>query len=371
MNAGLLYGASKKNCEELRYEWLEKTAQDRARAAGDPDWEKKLNRMKRTVLENATNRKLSFLTKGRKGSLDRIQIPTHAWYLSPTKAEIYHYDSGVFEAYPEAEPGTFHPYHTIKVPLPDSVRIDVTYNTDRHLWIPTLITDEPICWRDMVQQEELESALLKRNERHLQQTEREAGVSTQPPLTTIRENHGVNPCAKKLCQGVHQSPLVLTPEMTAFFSALQTDPHSNLPLIDGTLTTEDVQSMFKRAKERTSSDSSTLNYTIWKCLATDDVIAGIMSVLFSLPFLYGFVNRHWTSMTDFMLEKKPGVRHIHSLRIIGKVAAEFNTILKFLIGKKAMNNYKNSSPHDEQHCFCPNRSSTDAALLKILTFDCA
>jgi hypothetical protein len=362
---------TQKHCKELRYEWLEKTAQDRAQAVGDPDWEKKLAHMKRTALENATNRKLSFLTKGQKGSLDQIQIPTSTWYLSPTKAEIYHYNSGVFEAYPEAEPGAYHPYHTIKVPSSDAVRIDVSYDAERQFWIPTLITDEPMTWEDVVQQDALESALLRRNERHLQQTEREAGISTRPLLTTIRANHRVNATAQLLSQGVLPPSLDLTPEMTAFFSSLQKDPHSTLPLIDGALTAGDIQSMFKRAKERTSSDSSTLNYTIWKCLATDDVIAGILSILFSLPFLYGFVNRHWTFMTDFMLEKKPGVRHIHSLRIIGKVAAEFNTILKFLIGKKAMNNYENSSPHDEQHGFRPNRSSIDVALLKIFTFDCA
>jgi hypothetical protein len=137
------------------------------------------------------------------------------------------------------------------------------------------------------------------------------------------------------------------------------------------MTSGDVQRMFQLARERTSSDSSTLNYTLWKCLATDDAVAGILSVLFSLPFLYGFVNSHWTNMTDFMLKKKPGVRHIHTLRIIGKVAAEFNTILKFLIGKRARDNFERSSPHDEQHGFCPHRSSVDAALLKILTFDCA
>jgi hypothetical protein len=127
--------------------------------------------MKRTALENATNRKLSLLTKGQKGSIDRIQIPTSTWYLSPTKAEIYHYDSGVFEAYPEAGPGTYHPYHTIKVPSSDAVRIDVRFDTDRHLWIPTLVTEELMCWEDVVQQEDLEAALLRRNERHLRQTE--------------------------------------------------------------------------------------------------------------------------------------------------------------------------------------------------------
>jgi hypothetical protein len=176
---------TQKHCKELRYEWLEKTAQDRAQAAGDPDWEKKLTRMKHTALENATNRKLSILTKGRKGSLDRIQIPTGTWYLSPSKAEIYHYDSRVFEAYPEADSGTYHPYHTIKVPSTDAVRIEVTFDTDRQLWVPTLLTDKPMQWEDVVQQEDLESALLKRNERHLRQTEREAGISTRPPLTTI------------------------------------------------------------------------------------------------------------------------------------------------------------------------------------------
>ena len=54
-----------------------------------------------------------------------------------------------------------------------------------------------------------------------------------------------------------------------------------------------------------------------------------MSILLSLPFTYGFVNTHWTHMTDFML-KKMGVQNIHILLIIGKVAAEFNTCLKFL-----------------------------------------
>ncbi len=159
--------------------------------------------------------------------------------------------------------------------------------------------------------------------------------------------------------------------MTAFFAAIQRSSESPPPLIDGTLTLVDVQEMFRRAREKTSSDSSTLNYTLWKCLAQDDNIAGILSVLFSLPFLYGFVNSHWAQMTDFMLEKKPGVRQIHTLCIIGKVAAEFNTILKFLVGKKARDNFESLSPHKEQHGFRPMRSSVDAAILKILTFDSA
>lgn len=72
-----------------------------------------------------------------------------------------------------------------------------------------------------------------------------------------------------------------------------------------------------------------------------------------------------------MLEKKPGQREIHTLCIIGKVAAEFNTCLKFFIGKQAMHNFEDSHPCDEQHGFQPNRSAVDASMLKLLTFESA
>jgi hypothetical protein len=76
--------STQKNCEELHYEWLEKTAQDRARAADNPDWEKKLTRMKRTVLENATNRKLSFVTKDERVLYIKFRsLPAHGTSCQP------------------------------------------------------------------------------------------------------------------------------------------------------------------------------------------------------------------------------------------------------------------------------------------------
>jgi hypothetical protein len=160
--------------------------------------------------------------------------------------------------------------------------------------------------------------------------------------------------------------------MAAFFSALKKGPAEiGLPRIAGHITPSELQSMFRHSKERTSSDSRTLNYTLWKSMVKSDTMAGFISILLSLPFSYGFPNSHWTHMTDFMLEKKPGVRQIHTLRIIGKVAAEFNTCLKFLIGHKAMRNFETTDACDEQHGFCPNCSLIDAAMLQLLTFDSA
>ena len=362
-----------KHSESLRSDWLASVAKDRARAVEDPDWEKKLRDMRRTIKTNALNRKLTAIIKGCRGVLDRVQIPTHDWFYSSDANELYHYDSGVFEAYPAKDDSLFYNYHTIK-PLPDDAQlITVELASPQNLWrIREKLTQPTSFWQDLETQEDIESNLIERNRRHLEQTAREHGISTKAPLTTIRANYGLNPLTDQILDGTLSTVYELTPEMNAFFAALRSSPATDkLPPVLGSITSADFQSMFKRAKEKTSSDSRTLNYSIWKCIATSDRISSWVAILLSLPFMYGFVNTHWTHMSDFMLEKKPGVRQIHQLRIIGKVAAEFNTCLKLLIGRKAMHNFEDADPCDEQHGFRPSRSSINAAFLKLLTFECA
>jgi hypothetical protein len=77
------------------------------------------------------------------------------------------------------------------------------------------------------------------------------------------------------------------------------------------------------------------------------------------------------NMIDIMLEKKPGVRHIHMLRIIGLVCPEFNTALSYFIGHKGQQNFENTSPTDEQHGSRQHRQAIDAAMLKLLTMETA
>ena len=73
---------AQKKCETLRQEWLVEVAKDRARASTDKDWNKKLTAMTRTAQRCATNRRLTMVTKGVRGVLDRIQVPTHDWFYS-------------------------------------------------------------------------------------------------------------------------------------------------------------------------------------------------------------------------------------------------------------------------------------------------
>jgi hypothetical protein len=69
----------------------------------------------------------------------------------------------------------------------------------------------------------------------------------------IRGNFRINSHTADILHRVEYTTLDLDPEMTAFFSALHSPQALNLPPIDGTLSSADVQMMFQRAKERISS----------------------------------------------------------------------------------------------------------------------
>jgi hypothetical protein len=302
-----------------------------------------------------------------------ILVPVHDWFHSESTGEIYHYNRGVFEAFPAAGEFKFHTHHSRKV-LPDDIQaVTVEHDATGKYWTIASILPMPTpLWREVTSALEIEEKLLERNKMHLEQVAREGGASTRYPVTKLRENRGFNELSKSVLEGKEINDYELTEELSAFFQALKrSDTDKKLVEVVGVISSDDFQKMFRKVQERTSSDSRTLNYTLWKCIARSDKLSGWVSILLSLPFVYGFPNKHWAHMTDFMLEKKPGVRQIHTLRIIGKVAAEFNMCLKLLIGKRARDNFEQTDVCDEQHGFRPYRSAPDAMMIKLLTFESA
>ena len=83
---------------------------------------------------NALNRKLTAIIKGSRGVLDKITVPTHDWFYSSTMNELYHYDRGVFEAYPSFDATTFSTHHTIKVLPEDADVVSVTKLPPHDRW---------------------------------------------------------------------------------------------------------------------------------------------------------------------------------------------------------------------------------------------
>ena len=100
--------------------------------------------------QQAGNRKLTVVAKGRQeGAFDRIEIATHEWFLSDVKKEIYRYKKGIFEAHLEAEVGTYHLHHTLKVLPPDAIQFEVKETeqgqlivTERHEWFYSVSKDQ-------------------------------------------------------------------------------------------------------------------------------------------------------------------------------------------------------------------------------------
>ena len=363
-----------KDAELERDKWLQERAADRARAKDDPDWERKLRDMIRTARDRASNRKLTNISKGLRNGLDRIQVPIHDWFYSPKAHELYHFTEGVFEAYPSAQDSTFFTHHSLKVLPEDDVSL-VTVTTDpttSRLVIDEILDKPQSLWREVTAPNEIEEWITMRNRRHLQQSSIEGGMISHPIFEDMRKDFGVNAVSTSILDGGPDvSEYEISPLVSEWLNHLkQSDKEKKCPPVVGTISSEEFQEVFKKTKERTSSDPRTLNYTIWKCMAKSDYVSGIASVLLSLPFMYGFVNRHWLKMADVMLEKKPGNRKIHLLRIIGKLPAEFNTALK-IFARKTMWNFESCDPHTGQWGSRPNRSAVDAAMIKALTFESA
>jgi hypothetical protein len=346
-------------------------AADRARAAGDTDWEKKMNAMRKTVEERQINRKLTTITKGSHSQLDRIQIPTDSWYYSEKESEIYHYDKGVWEAYPRLNdhPDLFFTHHTLKVVPHDATPIEVTI-TDEHIEITShLATDHPM-WQDVTSTDEIKRLLLARNKRHLQQADIEGGTSSTPIMKKVRSNHGLSEFNDQILDGVVSTSMETTPELLDWFEAVRRPTTKRIEPIVGIITKDAYQEMFKNATEKTSSGGE-VHYTLWKALAEQDDFAEFLCVMMSLPFMYGFANPRWSNEIDVMLEKKAGIRKIHQLRIIGLLEADFNTALKYFFAKRMMSNAEEIGLSDEQWGSRKHRSSIDAAMLKLLMFETA
>ena len=160
-----LWTAQNKNCEDLRREWLVCIAKDKARAAGDPDWKKKMNRMINTAKKCAMNRKLTAIMKGPRGILDRIQVPVHDWFYSPKYDELYHFDEGVFEAYPSRGDNSFFTHHTLKV-LPDDVElVEVALDKEDHIYITDMLPYPQTIWEDITSQERQQTTFGADDER--------------------------------------------------------------------------------------------------------------------------------------------------------------------------------------------------------------
>ena len=183
-------------------------------------------------------------------------------------------------------------------------------------------------------------------------------------MPQFRQSIGMNTDTDALLRGRFTRENEVPPPVAAWIKAVTlTDSENALPEVVGSLSKNEFQQMFRRKKEGVSSNPHGTNYTVWKAMAKSNHLSSFLCSLVSLPFIHGFTNTRWMNMLDMMLEKKPGVRNIHMLRIIGLVCPEFNTALSYFIGHLGQKNFKATQPTEEQHGSRRNRQSIDTAML--------
>ena len=174
-------------------------------------------------------------------------------------------------------------------------------------------------------------------------------MDTESPFTDLRKNNGYNEMSRQALSGEDVEDFNATEEMVMWFKEFkQTDLDKRVcKKVVRWINSTQFQAMFKPVREKTSSDTRDPNYSLWKCVAKSDYLSSILSILVSLPFVYGFTNETWTHMIDFILRKKPGVNKVHTVQIIGKMSAMFNTCLKHF-SRQTAQNCKLSNPSPEQ-----------------------
>ena len=361
-----------KSDTEERARWLEDKAREKA-IIDDADTQATLTRMIRNAHMSSLQRKLTLIAKGQRTSLEYIEVPLHDWFISLHMNEIYHYDRGVFECY-VAHPNhdmKYYTHHALKAIPTDVMAIEVRTTPDYIEVTKYLLI--PIKWDRITDRAQLEHNILQRNKRHLQQVDRENGIPMHTAFDDLFSNHGTSPAADALLNGEISAELNAFPppvrNVLRFIA--KTEQEAMLPEITGEITTAEFKSAFKAVSEKTSSSPSGLHYTLWKAIATDNELSEYFAIMLSLPFMYGFSPKRWEQCVEVMLEKKAGTRHIHQLRIIGLLEADFNTALKIFFAKKLMWNAESTPLLEEQWGSRPNRTANDAALRKRLTFDMA
>jgi hypothetical protein len=362
---------AQRQSKELRLQWLEGAARMKA-ADDDEKAQKEILRMIKHMHLVSMHQKLTRIIKGSRTGLDYVEVPTGEWYLAKDINELYHYDDGLFECHvaQEGQENSFYRHSSLKVPPSKLTEVTVTHSSNDIKVLPGVTG--PIKWKKIIEKDEMEAILLLRNKKHLQQVAMEEAPPTQPELRTLFDDYGCGPNSDKILDGE------LTEEIESFLTVVRTwlqnlrrsEKEQQCHPIDGWITAQEFRQAFYSVKENTSSSPSGLNYTLWKCIASDDSLSETMAIMMSLPFVYGFVNKRWTTSIDVMLEKKRGLRQIHRLRIIGLVEADFNTALKIFFAKKLISNAEKTDLTDEQWAR-PNRTAIVPAIRKLLGFEYA
>ena len=130
---------------------------------------------------------------------------TLEWYFPPSQDRLYRQHDGKTKTFTSKSKGGYYVTRPAKIPrdakaaLVKPGRAHGTHEIKKLLEIPIDI------WREVTNQRDIECEIIARNRRHLQQIEREHGVTKGPLTKEIHSHYGLNPLAKAILSGTYQT----------------------------------------------------------------------------------------------------------------------------------------------------------------------
>jgi hypothetical protein len=219
-------------------------------------------------------------------------------------------------------------------------------------------------WKEITDQESIEKELLKELQTRFNQA---ANTPCQSePLLSELGPMGISVTSSRILKGQY----VQTGEVDEWAQRLLPFLSQVIPTAQATdLTPHQYRQGWKRVKEKTSAGPSGITIPHMKAHGTSDYLSQVDCIMANLPYRYGFSPDRWQKALDVMLEKKPGIRRLDTLRAILLFEADFNQNNKRL-GREMLYRAEDcNAVAIEQYGSRKNMSAIDQSLNKALTFD--
>jgi len=144
-----------------------------------------------------------------------------------------------------------------------------------------------------------------------------------------------------------------------------------LPPFKYSLDIETYNKIFNKATVSTASSPSGLHYGHYIAAPEDNPLTAVNAIFTRVPFQHGFPFERWSSSIQCMLQNKHRP-FITKLRIIELFEADFNSRLKYILGRKLLYHGEEHVINSTQtHDSRPVRATHDALNITKLAYDIA
>ena len=172
------------------------------------------------------------------------------------------------------------------------------------------------------------------------------------------------PPSQALLQGQEIQADFLAPHVRDFLTSIQRLPGDPSPT-KLSVSKEDFQDYWTKAKEDTSSSFSGLHFGHWKAAAKDDYLSEVHALFCEMTYGSGFALPRWKTRLTVMIEKKPGVIKVDKLRAILLMEADFNFMNKLIFGRQMIHSaLESNSIPAESFGGIPGKSAIDLSFTR-------